>query len=577
MHCKSNKKVIIIIKVLIFHVLVSLKNPSKVIEIDNIINEPLYEQNLNFSNLETSNKILVIYYPENNEKKRITHLNNFNKSVIEKHILIAKNHGIYGFGIVYNIDYGFQYNEEILNLFSFDCRIKIPFFIIFTIQRNINNIYSKESVPFFIKSLVKYYIYDNYIKFKNKPIIGIFYISSLSLEIIRYIRKYEIDSEKKIFFIISIAYTNKNLEYLNSISNSSSYFIYQNDKERNKKYEINIYYYIRFNEEKLVSKNIKYFFMSNDCNPEKFFTLFKTYLNITKLKKDTYIIFNAWNDYNFKSVLDPNNKYGYSYLNYLSKALFNLDNIIEYNLKALNNNCKIAVQVHIFYKDLIKDIIDKTNNILVKFDLFLTIVTPEVYKTLNNYVKYHSKANNYQIAIVKNKGRDILPFINQMKSKFRQYKYICHIHTKKSKHNPKLGNLWRNYLFENLIGNANRVYEILNDFQKYDKLGFIFPEPYCEIIKYYYSIAKRTKKWMKFIISKLFKNYSLGELLDFPAGNMFWAKINAIFQIFDFDFIQNFPKEKKQKDSTIMHAIERIWLYLVKYNGYNYKTIFKYF
>ena len=314
--------------------------------------------------------------------------------------------------------------------------------------------------------------------------------------------------------------------------------------------------------------------MLNDGNPEKFFTLFKTYLNITKLNKDTYIILNAWNDYNFKSVLEPNNKYGYSYLNYLSKALFNLDNIIEYDFKVLNNNCKIAVQVHIFYKDFIKDIIDKTNNILVKFDLFITIVTPDVFDALNSYVKHYSKANNYQITIVKNKGRDILPFINQMKSKFRQYKYICHIHTKKSKHNPKLGNLWRNYLFENLIGNVNRVYEILNDFQKYEKLGFIFPEPYSEIIKDYYSITKRTKKWMKFIISKLSKNYNLGELLDFPAGNMFWAKINAIFQIFDFDFIQNFPKEKKQKDSTIMHAIERIWLYLVKYNGYDYKAIF---
>ena len=56
---------------------------------------------------------------------------------------------------------------------------------------------------------------------------------------------------------------------------------------------------------------------------------------------------------------------------------------------------------------------------------------------------------------------------------------------------------------------------------------------------------------------------------------MFWARTEAIHQIFEIKFYNKFPKEAGQLNKTIMHAIERIWIYLVKLNGYCYKTIFK--
>ena len=65
--------------------------------------------------------------------------------------------------------------------------------------------------------------------------------------------------------------------------------------------------------------------------------------------------------------------------------------------------------------------------------------------------------------------------------------------------------------------------------------------------------------------------------LIFPTGNMFWAKINSIYQIFKIRLKKKFPKELNQTNETIMHGIERIWLYLVKLNGYYFKIIFKHF
>ena len=91
-------------------------NFRKVINIDNLINESLYQDNQDFSKNETNFKILAIYFPQYyNEKYDLANKIdnkfempknekiNINKSIIEQQVKLAKNHGIFGFGIVYNI------------------------------------------------------------------------------------------------------------------------------------------------------------------------------------------------------------------------------------------------------------------------------------------------------------------------------------------------------------------------------------------------------------------------------------------------------------------------------------------
>ena len=293
---------------------------------------------------------------------------------------------------------------------------------------------------------------------------------------------------------------------------------------------------------------------------------------------------NSWNNYPERNYLEPDSVYGYSSINAFSKALFNIPFQAEIiDLFSFENKCIIAVQAHIYYEDLIDEIINKTNNIPVKFDLYLSIISKKMKKRIEDKIK-NSNANKYEIKIVKNKGRDVLPIITQMKFKIKSYKYFCHIHTKKSRHDTFLGSNWRNYLFANLLGNKEITSEILMEFEKYHQLGFIFPEVYYEIVKGInnydsteFPLHKPNIKYMNFILKKLFPGFSIGNKLIFPTGNMFWAKISAIHQIFKIKFYNKFPKESNQTNETIMHAIERIWLYLVKLNGYYFKTIFKHF
>ncbi len=280
--------------------------------------------------------------------------------------------------------------------------------------------------------------------------------------------------------------------------------------------------------------------------------------------------------------MEPDEIYGYASINSFSKSLFNLP-FRQNNSLSINtdNKITIAIQAHVFYEDLMMEIINRLNLIKFKYDLFISTISKEKKEFIKKCL-LNSNAGKYEIKVLDNIGRDVFPFISQMKKKYKNYKYICHIHTKKSNHNTLLGKNWRNYIYSNLFGSQSILSEILFDFEKNPELGFIFPEIYYDLKKDIHGfdksdffLNKPNKKYMNLILKKISKMIKVGEKIDFPSGNMFWAKTKAIYQIFNIRL--KYPKELNQTNETIMHGIERIWLYLVKLNGYYYKTIFKHF
>ena len=509
-------------------------------------------------------------------------------------------------------------NNEIVDIFLNDKDINFPFFLIWN-NDNYSNIFSnleldnikmliylKNVIIEFIKTIKKYLISQIYIRINDKPVISItkpliFKILNETLFTLREkAREFGIGE----LFILSPLTKNFNnskyIELFDAVYDLSKIDLIDNDI-----YSKNILYYSGmiykniiinklYNNFSLFRTSMIEIHNDLDKNNIKDYTLEKYYIlnNIiiewTKInynKTNGFIFINSWNNFPEGNYMESDKKYGYSIINTFSKALFNIPfNKNNYDLIYLNDKCIIAIQGHVYYEDLIYEVINKTNNIPIKFDLFISTISSSKKHKIEEYIKNYSKANRYEIKIVENKGRDILPFITQMKTKIKNYKYICHIHTKKSKHKTNLGNNWRKYLYENLLGSREVISEILSDFENFEKLGFIFPEVYYDIIKnivhYDYTefgLHRQNIKYMNYILQKLFPGFKIGNKLVFPSGNMFWAKVNAIHQIFNIKFLKKFPKELNQTNETIMHAIERIWLYLVKLNGYFYKIIFKHY
>ena len=630
------KKIIkIIIIILIFYSFI-LNNSNYY---DNNIMLSFYENNIDFSNYSTDIKEIAIYLPnfysyndsytyKNKDfLKNITpkykghhqprvldknYIDNYDlKTVLKKQIELAKSHGIYGFALYYYWFSGKTIFDKPLNII-YKNENKFYYMLIWKNEKVINENneiileekYEENDSEKFIKDIKKYLIDELYIRKDEKPIIGIYNIKAIPnlkeniLKIRQKAREFEIGE----IFIISClnglniseiynmnvfngAYKSPPKELLETkIKNIKDNYIYyyslffSNITYDSKTGNFSVYKGVMLEYDNSPINEDKINF--GEYTPELFYKL--NNLLIKNIREDyeennRFIFINAWNNYFEGTYLEPDEKYGYGSLNALSKSLFDLPfKNYNYNLSNLMNNCLVAVQAHIFYEDILNEIINKTNNIPVKFDLYISTDTKQKMDFTKNYVDRYSKANDVSIIIIENKGRDVLPFLIQMKDAIYKYKYICHIHTKKSLTDPELGKNWRIYLFNNLLGTPEVISELLTDFENHDKLGFIFPENYYKILIHTMYITHGVKKGMNFLFTKLFHRYKISDnYFDFPGGNMFWGRIKAIYQIFKIDLRQYIPGEKGSKD--ILYAIERFWLFIVKLNGYYYKKYFNYY
>ena len=441
--------------------------------------------------------------------KKISKIENSSiDEIIIKQVDLAKNHGIYGFAINYIFGYKDKIYENVLNIFLNNKIINFPFLLNWKNEnfKFLNNLNIELSN--FMKNIKKYLISMRYIKINNKPLISLenpLIFQNLN-QVLHFLRKEAQENEiGEIFIIFPYKCLINETKYLELFDGAFDYSKLDPIGKTNKKLTISYYSGIIYkniilnninnlNFSKIIYRTSILEISNNSLKSKlKDYTIEKYYiLNniiIDWIEKnlnntDRLLFINSWNNYLERNYLEPDEIYGYASINSFSKALFKIplqENI--YQLLNFKNKCIIAVQVHLYYEYLLDEIINKTNNIPVQFDLFLSIISIKQKNIIEDRIKKNSKANKYEIKLVENKGRDVLPIINQMKYKIKNYKYFCHIHSKKSKHDSFLGFNWRNYLYENLLGNKEITSEILSDFEKYDKLGFIFPEVYYDIIK----------------------------------------------------------------------------------------------
>ena len=330
--------------------------------------------------------------------------------------------------------------------------------------------------------------------------------------------------------------------------------------------------------------------------PERFYLWNR--INIRFLREhcrpeDRILFVNAWNDREHGTALEPDREYGYACLNALSRAVFDLpfeearDEDSPCYLGAgslrtredqewpreLNELPRIAVHAHVFYPELTEEMMGFVSNIPFPSDLFITTDTEEKKREILRLLRlreFTSVPIRVTVITLPNKGRDIAPFLYALRDIFPRYRYICHIHTKKSEHFGA-GSAWRRYLLRNLLGSKTLVREILYMFEQEPTLGLVFPQNL--------DLIRKSVAWLenREMADALMRRMGFAERLPkknimFPAGDMFWARTYAIRQIFTRGpSLDEFPEERGQLDGTLMHAMERMWCYLALGNGYTYR------
>lgn len=231
-----------------------------------------------------------------------------------------------------------------------------------------------------------------------------------------------------------------------------------------------------------------------------------------------------------------------------------------------NINKKIAIQIHVFYVDLLDELYKNLVEMPFEFDLYIS--TDTILKKGKIELFFKSKKIVPKVCVFENRGRDIYPFLEQMHLIIQNYDYILHLHTKKSKYDT-YGDAWRQYLYSTLLGNRNNIASIFYQFERKKGLGIIFPVPY-ESIKGMMQMGG-SKQYYDILCDRLNIKEQFNNV--FPAGSMFWAKVDSILPLFYAFNKFDFPSEKNQRDGTFAHAVERIFVVLALSRGYTYLEI----
>ena len=536
-----------------------------------------------------------------------------NPDVIKKQVELAKSHGIYGFGIYYYWFSGKRLLEKPLNIFIKHKEIIFKFLIIWANENwtkkwdgndeqiIIKQEYKENDSIYFIKDIRKYLKDERYIKINGKPIIGIyepFKIPNLNKTIYNWRKESKKLGIGKLFILVCLNHYKINYiqnlkifdgvyefpprDSLGYLINNQAYYLYTATLYKDIDFidlKNNFYVYrgsmLEFDNTPRKKNSVIF----EKYSPEQFYMINKKIISWTREKynKENWFIFiNAWNEWGEGTYLEPDDKYGYASINSLSKALFNLPYKNNYlNKSYINNSCIIIILVYMDSTELIKEIIDKTNNIPINFDLYFIINNYGNYEIIVNNINKNSKANNFEIINYEQQDKNISYML--LKNEIKKYKYICNIEYKMNNFNY-LDNDMINYILNNLLGSEDIIIEIINEFEYNNKLGLIYPETYYKFLLKHGEIFNRLVKiHIKYLLKKNFYKFKFENKIEVILGNMFWAKIDAIYSIFDLLIEKIVNKSLKYKNKTLFQSFEYIWLYIVKLNGFYYKKIFKHF
>jgi FMN phosphatase YigB (HAD superfamily) len=229
---------------------------------------------------------------------------------------------------------------------------------------------------------------------------------------------------------------------------------------------------------------------------------------------------------------------------------------------------RIGIMAHVYYADLLDEFAGYLSHMPVPFDLLVSVISEDVRAQAEERFSGLKNVRCLDIRVVPNRGRDLAPFFATFADEIARLDLIAHIHTKKSLYTGSEQNDWRRYLLDTLLGGQARLEWLLGTFQSNPRIGLIYPESHPSV-----PLAGHT--WL----SNLDSARELGRALelaitpdaylDFPAGSMFWARVEAIRPLLELGLqVEDFPPEAGQKDGTLQHALERMIGQIVRHRDF---------
>jgi lipopolysaccharide biosynthesis protein len=285
-----------------------------------------------------------------------------------------------------------------------------------------------------------------------------------------------------------------------------------------------------------------------------------------KYTVDEKIVFvNAWNEWAEGTHLEPDQKFGYGYLQTTYDVLRHYDPLhlaAPRRTHAPVKQSDYAVILHLHYDELWPNIRDYLMRSISdhSFDLYASVTSSSAAQ------KIFEDFPGAYIELVENRGRDILPFIRMLKViKNLGYTAICKIHSKRSVYRNDGDNI-RDEIFGALMGSKEQVEEILSRFRNNTRLGMVAPKNY--LVEH----NDHNMTFDKEVVHRISSHMQINFRYDiFPAGSMFWFSPKSLEPLLAIDDTF-FEIESGLADGTCAHAVERMFCQIVKDRNYTIES-----
>ncbi|MCS5716612.1 glycoside hydrolase family 99-like domain-containing protein [Herbiconiux sp. CPCC 205763] len=219
---------------------------------------------------------------------------------------------------------------------------------------------------------------------------------------------------------------------------------------------------------------------------------------------------------------------------------------------------RIAVVVHVYYVDLLPQIVESLAALPVQFDLIVTNSSGEPLEIDMNTMPNLDRLQVFDIA---NHGRDILPLVSVVNAGLLDdYELVFKVHTKKSawrEGHTELsgsGEQWRESFFSELVGSVENVTRVLDEFASDPSLGILTSAGNVLGPEFWGGDLD--------IVGALLRRIQLDldeDGLRFAAGSIYWVRGFVLQGLRAFELsASDFDEEWGQVDATTAHAIERV-------------------
>jgi len=240
---------------------------------------------------------------------------------------------------------------------------------------------------------------------------------------------------------------------------------------------------------------------------------------------------------------------------------------------------RIAVCAHVYYTDLLEEILVYAGTIPVTFDFIATTDTLEKKEIIEKRAGEQKNIGSVIVRIVEqNRGRDMSALFISCRDLFLDgpYDLVCRVHAKKSPH-LKAGraNLFKRHLFENLLNSRGFTTNVLDMFYDNPWIGVIIPPVAHNAfgnLGHNWSVNRQKAEDIR-------KRFDLRVSFDrdtpiAPIGGGFWFRPKALRKLFAHKWEwTDFEAEPYPLDGALGHVLERLICYVAQDAGYTTQQI----